>query len=580
MNLSGIEKFAVSTRRNLTVAVDAALSKLGFTADGKTPEKPIALPGGCVYQGDTISDETFVARWESLNSLISREGRKIAVERAAYTWFNRLVAIRILAKRHLIVPQLEWAANEANVPEIVYRMRTGGGTPNLTPAEDAALAVVRNDPTKTREQFAILVGAFCRETPILHAAFGEIDDWTMLLVPNNLLSSGGLVDALNDQTLLSDDDYAKDELIGWLYQYYIAERKAEVYDGFKKNKKAGTGEIPAATQIFTPNWIAKYLVENTVKDEETTFIDPCCGSGHMLLEGFKSLLEKYEEFGYSKRDAIKNIFEKNLTGVDLDPRARQLSTFALLIAASREDDSFADAKILPRVYDTSTPPADISTDAVAKALDTSKKDVVYEVCQALALLKDVGDNFGSLIKFDLSSVARTLLETRLDFVEDAGLKRSFGLILALTRNYSAIVTNPPYLGSSNLNIELKSYLEDNFKDGKSDLFAAFIIRLLDMCEKDGRVGMITMQSWMFLSSFETLRRKILEERTILSMLHLGAHAFDSIGGEVTQTTAFILDSEYLPDYEGVYYRLVDGQNEAEKEAMFLKAQGVSEGSVE
>lgn len=571
MNLSEIEKFAVSTRRNLTGAVDAALSKLGFTADGKTPEKPIALPGGCVYQGDTISDETFVVRWESLNSLISREGRKIAVERAAYTWFNRLVAIRILAKRHLIVPQLEWAENEAYVPLIVYRMRTGGGTPNLTSAEDAALAVVRNDPTKTREQFAILIGAFCRETPILNAAFGEIDDWTTLLVPGNLLSEGGLVDALNNSELLSDEDYSKDELIGWLYQYYIAERKAEVYDGFAKNKKAGVGEIPAATQIFTPNWIAKYLVENTIKDDETSFIDPCCGSGHMLLEGFKLLLNKYEEVGYSKRDAVKRIFETNLTGIDLDPRARQLSTFALLIAASREDESFSEAKILPRIFDTSTPPADISETAVAKVLDTTKKDVVYEVAQALALLKEVGDNFGSLIKFELSPVARTLLETRIDYVEDAALKRSFGLILALTRNYSALVTNPPYLGSGNLNTALKEYLEENYTDGKKDLFAAFIIRLLEMCKKGGRVGMITMQSWMFLSSFEELRRKILEERTILSMLHLGAHAFDSIGGEVTQTTAFILDSEYLPNYEGTYYRLVDGQNEAEKEAMFYES---------
>ena len=160
---------------------------------------------------------------------------------------------------------------------------------------------------------------------------------------------------------------------------------------------------------------------------------------------------------------------------------------------------------------------------------------------------------------------------RLGDVDDDGLKRIFGLMLALTGEYDALVTNPPYLGAGNLNVDLKQYLEMHYKDGKSDLFAAFILRLLELCKNGGRVGMITMQSWMFLSSFEALRRKILEEKTILSMLHLGAHAFDSIGGEVTQTTAFVIANEYIPDYEATYYRLVDGHNEAEKAAIFQGA---------
>ncbi|MBR4615908.1 MAG: N-6 DNA methylase [Kiritimatiellae bacterium] len=583
MNLSEIEKFATRARRNLTEGVDAALATLGFT--DKMPEAPVAVQGGWTYRGEIVEDADFGPRWKGLKEFIEKEGRKVAVERAAYTWFNRLVAIRILAKRGLVQPQLEWADASAHVPQIVHRMRTGGWIPNLSPGEDAALAHVRRDPTKTREQFAVLVGAFCRETPILKAAFGEIDDWTMLLVPSNLLADGGLVDDLNNSALLSDDDYCQDELIGWLYQYYIAERKAEVYDGFKKNKKAGVAEIPAATQIFTPHWIVKYLVENTLTPPATgnslttndyplttTFIDPCCGSGHILLEAFRRFLAAYDDLGYSKRDAIAQIFERNITGIDIDPRARQLSAFALLIAAAKEDESFADAHALPRVFDTSSaiisPIPGLAENGIAKALDTANKAAVGEMAAALGLLRERGDTVGSLLKLDISQETRALVETRLGDVEDEGLRRALALVLALTAKYDALVTNPPYLGAGNLDGDLKKYLEENYKDGKSDLFASFILRLLELCKDGGRVGMITMQSWMFLSSFEALRCKILEEKTILSMLHLGAHAFDSIGGEVTQTTAFVIANEYMPNYEATYYRLVDGQNEAEKEAMF------------
>lgn len=583
MNLSEIEKFAIRARRHLTEGVDAALAKLGFT--DKMPEAPVAVQGGWIYRGEVVEDADFGPRWKGLKEFIEKEeakeknkGRKVAVERAAYTWFNRLVAIRILAKRGLVQPQLEWADVSAHVPQIVHRMRTGAGTPNLSPGEDAALARIRRDPMKTREQFAILVGAFCRETPILRAAFGEIDDWTMLLVPSNMLAEGGLVDDLNNSALLSDDDYRQDELIGWLYQYYIAERKAEVYDGFKKNKKAGVAEIPAATQIFTPHWIVKYLVEKSISDadESAKFMDPCCGSGHILLEAFRRFLAAYDELGYSKRDAIAQIFERNITGIDIDPRARQLSTFALLIAAAKEDESFADAHALPRVFDTSSaiisPIPGLAENGIAKALDTANKAAVGEMAAALGLLRKRGDTVGSLLKLDISQETRALVETRLGDVEDEGLRRALALVLALSAKYDALVTNPPYLGAGNLDGDLKKYLEENYRDGKSDLFAAFILRLLELCKDGGRVGMITMQSWMFLSSFEALRRKILDEKTILSMLHLGAHAFDSIGGEVTQTTAFVIANEYIPDYEATYYRLVDGQNEAEKETMFQTAE--------
>ena len=580
MNLTKIENFAKNIRRSLMEGVDAALTLLGFT--DQMPEAPMAVQGGWTYRGKVVDDVEFGARWQRLKDFIAHEedGRKAAVERAAYTWFNRLVAIRILAKCGLVQPQLEWADQAAHIPVIVHRMRTGGWKPNLTPGEDAALARIRHDPTQTREQFAILAGAFCRETPILQASFGEIDDWTMLLVPTNLLAEGGLVDCLNDATLLSDEDYRQDELIGWLYQYYIAERKAEVYDGFKKKKKAGVAEIPAATQIFTPDWIVKYLVENTLDSADptsTSFLDPCCGSGHILLEGFRHLLAAYDELGYSKRVAVERIFANNLTGIDIDPRARQLSTFALLLAAAKEDDSFADAHALPRVFDTAGAVigdsiADNGTleNYIAKTLGTSKEKEIGEIRAALSLLRDRGENIGSLLKLDLAPETRALIKTRLPDVEDKVLRRALDRLLVLTGEYDALVTNPPYLGAGNLNATLKEYLEKHYKDGKGDLFSAFILRLIEMCKTGGRVGMITMQSWMFLSSFEAMRKCLLEKCTILSMAHLGAHAFDSLGGEVTQTTAFVLANEFYPGFAGTYYRLVDGKSEKEKKELFSK----------
>jgi len=562
MNLSEIEKFAVRARRNMTAGVKAALSALDMS------EAPMQVQGGWLHHGSPIADIEFGPRWHRLKEIIEREGEKVAIERAAYTWFNRLVAIRILAKRGLVPPQLEWADSAARVPRIVHRMRTGAGTPNLTPGEDAALSRVRSDPTKTREQFAILVGAFCRETPMLSKAFGEIDDWTFLLVPGNLLAENGLVDDLNNSELLSDADYASDELIGWLYQYYISERKAEVYDGFKKNQKAGVAEIPAATQIFTPNWIVKYLVENTLKDdnENAKFIDPCCGSGHILLEAFRRLLAVYDDLGYSKRDAITQIFERNITGIDIDPRARQLSAFALLLAATKEDESFADAHVMPRVYDTALVVGENITEGrIANALDTTNKAAIGEINAALAQLRERGDTVGSLLKLEISPETRALVETRLGDVEDEGLRRALALAIAITARYDALVTNPPYLSSDKINMEVKEYLKTNYKKGKDDLFAAFMLFASSHVVDRGRWGMITMQSWMFLSSFEPLRCDLLDTEQIVGLIHNGYGVFGSDYGSVT----FVMEKS-KPYFKGEYYRLVDVRNGADKELLFKK----------
>ncbi len=556
INLNKVGEFAKRARRDLMEGVDAALAKLGFT--DKVPDAPIQIQGGWTYRGELIDDVEFGGRWQRLKAFIEHEedGRMAAVERAAYTWFNRLAAIRILEKRNLVPPQLEWADRDAHVPAIVHRMRTGRGTPKLTSGENAALSRVRNDPAKTREQFAILVGAFCRGTPILQAAFGEIEDWTMLLVPPNLLAEGGLVDCLNDAALLSDDDYRQDELIGWLYQYYIAERHDEVYDGFKKNKKAGANEIPAATQIFTPNWIVKHLVENTLqpdKDgypEKARFMDPCCGSGHILLEWFRHLLPAYEDLGYSKKEAIKLILTQNIIGIDIDPRARQLSAFALLLAAAKEDASFADAHVQPRVFDTVSLPADIAPAAVATALGVTRGKETAEISTALAIVRKGGDTIGSLLKLNISPATRELAETRLATVADSEMQHSLGVVLALTASYSALVTNPPYLGADKLKVPVKEYLEKHYKDGKSDLMTAFMVFASEHVKDGGRWGMINLPSWMFIGSFEDLRRKLVENEQIVNLVHNGRGVFGSDFGSVT----FVFQKT-KPYGKGLYRRL-------------------------
>ena len=625
MDTTSIRNFAVAARERLIAGVDERLNMLGFDAEGNIPEenRPVRIEGGAKFRGEVLSDTSFFEKWTKLASDVRHRGRKEVRDAVAYTWFNRFCAIRIMAKRGFISPVLEYVGNkDARTPAIVASMRAGEQQ-KLFPDERGRLDRIRFDDTKTTEQFAILVMAFCRNNDVIRKCFGRPVDYTDLLLPYDILSPGGFVDALNDPETITDEDYQKDELIGWLYQYYISARKQEVFDSFKDGKKAEAEDIPAATEIFTPNWIVKYMVENSLgrlaienglggdftagwkylvredenlddsylridSPEDISFADVACGSGHILLEGFRHLLEIYDEAGYSRRQAVECIFSKNLLGIDLDARARQLSQFALLMAAMSIDRSFGDAKVMPRVLDMedTLEEGTYSRAEIAELLSVQDDSVLNELCEAFALLTQA-HNLGSIMKFDVSERTRGILSVKVGELEkvaednaasdelfDLASKYlpSLRLILALTARYSALAMNPPYMGSGNMNVALSDYVKDEYPNAKADLFSVFMEVATARCMKGGRVGMITMQSWMFLSSFEALRRKLLEEKTILSMAHLGAHAFDSIGGEVTQTTTFILANEHLPGYEGTYFRLVDGQNETEKETMFQEAQ--------
>lgn len=583
METNKLKRFATEARNILMQGVAHRFTALGFRRDGTPVEEPQLLGGGATFMGDTVTED-FYHKWQSLAAAIRRHGLKDVVEEAAYTWFNRLMAIRIMTKNGLIPPVLQYESPGVYVPLIVSEARQGR-LPQMGEEERSRLMPLLDDDSRTAEQFSLLIVAFCHATPIIHRCFGHIADYTELLLPANILAEGGFVDLINHTDFIAEEDYRSSELIGWLYQFYIAEKKDEV---FAAKGKFTASEIPAATQIFTPNWIVKYMVQNTVgriyldnnpyetevaqdwkylvnpseptPDDRTLrygdltelrLADLACGSGHILGEMFDMLYTIYINEGYSRREAIEHIFRRNLTGIDLDTRAKQLAQFALLLKACQRDAAFADCHCMPRVLDM--PKAELPLPA-----DTHLATEIEVINQLLA----DADTLGSIMKFHLSPAAREWVASLAEENEAAQL------VLALTEQYHALVMNPPYMGGGNMNAVLSNYVKKNYEAGKADLFSVF----MQVCEErlvaDGKYGMINMQSWMFLSSFEKLRTHLLETLQIDSMLHLGPRTFDELSGEVVQNTAFVV-TKHTPYTTGTYFRLVDGKNCGDKERMFL-----------
>lgn len=609
METNKLKRFATEARNILMQGVAHRFTALGFRPDGTPVEEPQLLGGGATFMGDTVTED-FYHKWQSLAAAIRRHGLKDVAEEAAYTWFNRLMAIRIMTKNGLIPPVLQYESPGVYVPLIVSEARQGR-LPQMSEEERSKLMPLLDDDSRTTEQFSLLIVAFCHATPILHRCFGHIADYTELLLPANILAEGGFVDLINHTDFIAEEDYRSSELIGWLYQFYIAEKKDEV---FAAKGKFTASEIPAATQIFTPNWIVKYMVQNTVgriyldnnpyeteaaqdwkylvNPSEPTpddrilrygdltdlrLADLACGSGHILGEMFDMLYTLYINEGYSRREAIENIFRRNLTGVDIDTRAKQLAQFALLLKACQRDASFADCHCMPRVLDMPQPYPDKEhlTRALADYIMTDNGEAITELADAVCLM-DEADNLGSIMKFGLSERTRNILAIRTEEYEQqtmpaesvSGLLPYMRIILALTERYHALVMNPPYMGSGNMNVVLSNYVKKNYEAGKADLFSVFMQVAEERLAENGKYGMINMQSWMFLSSFEKLRTHLLETLQIDSMLHLGPRTFDELSGEVVQNTAFVV-TRHTPYTTGTYFRLVDGKSCGDKERMFL-----------
>ena len=614
MDTNRIKRFATEARNILKVGIAAKTTTLGFDKKGQVAVHlmPQLMQGGSVWNGQLLP-EGFYHQWMSLYHRVSQKGLDEVYEEAAYTWFNRLCAIRILQKNGLCAPVLEYA-DAARTPRIVDDARQGH-MPQMKENVRQRLIDLLDDDTKVTEQFAVLITAWCYDNPIINKCFSAIADYTELLLPNNILAEGGFIDLLNHTDFITDEEYQSPELIGWLYQFYISERKDEV---FAKKGKFEADEIPAATQIFTPNWIVKYMVQNTVgriyldnnpyetqlqkkwqylvepsekpatdtilKYNELTDLkvaDLACGSGHILNECFDLLYDLYIAEGYGRGEAIESIFRHNLTGIDLDTRAKQLATFALLLKACQKDSAFADSHCLPNVL--AMPKVDRYTwrdtgGHFNAYYQIHQSDVNEELDNAFHLMKDA-DTLGSIMKFSVSETTRNYLCKAVDCYEQkpvhekcfALLVAGFKVILTLTEQYHALVINPPYMGGGNMNVTLSKYVKDNYEDGKADLFSVFMVMGMERLLANGKMAQINMQSWMFLSSFERLRIHFLEDYNIDNMLHLGPRTFDELSGEVVQNTAFVFGKNGTSSQGGTYYRLVDGKNCADKEHMFLNA---------
>ncbi|WIM05721.1 MAG: BREX-1 system adenine-specific DNA-methyltransferase PglX [Candidatus Nitricoxidivorans perseverans] len=568
-----------------------------------------------VMQTESVARRENADAVKKLEEAIKQSGQEQVIERVAYTWFNRFCALRFMdVSRYTRIGVVSPTEGQFQ-PEILAEAKMGHIDEDMVADKarqkiSALLAgrVPSHDPQG--EAYRLLVVAACnawhKAMPFL---FERINDYTELLMPDDLLSGNSILAYTREA--MTPDACQDVEVIGWLYQFYISEKKDAVFEGLKKNQKITPENIPAATQLFTPHWIVRYLVENALgrlwllnrpgsrlaekmeyyippEQPETDFLkigspeeiricDPACGSGHMLTYTFDLLYAIYEEEGYDSADIPEKILTHNLYGIELDERAGELAAFALTMKARAKQRRFFNKGIKPNIcvlekvaFDREE--LDEYMSAVGRDLFThGLRDTLQQFSEA--------DNFGSLIVPKVASVSDVL--AALDgkdmggnlFLADTHQRVLKVLRMAdyLSPRYAVVLANPPYMGGKGMNGRLSAWAKESYPDSKSDLFAMFIERNLDLAVRGGTVAMITMQSWMFLSSFEALRTRILNQRTILSMAHLGARAFDSIGGEVVSTTAFVLENAQKPHYRGAYMRLVDGNSEAEKMAMLTKA---------
>lgn len=590
METTKLRRFAQYARRSLLELVEAKLQLVLQPESAARRETPVVV--------------------RQLEGQIQGSSREQVIDRVAYTWFNRFCALRFMDVNGYTRIRVVSPADEGQFqPEILAEAKAGhideGRVPEKVRGQIAALlggTTASHDPQQ--EAFRLLVVAECnsfhRAMPYL---FERIADYTELLMPDDLLSGNSILSYTREA--MTPDACRDVEVIGWLYQFYISEKKDEVFEGLKKNKKITPENIPAATQLFTPHWIVRYLVENSLgrlwmlnhpasllagqmdyyikpevpesdflqiaKPEDIKVCDPACGSGHMLTYAFDLLYAIYEEVGTDPTEIPEKILTHNLYGIELDARAGELAAFALTMKARARQRRFFNKAIAPNICVLEK--VRFSDDALDEYMAEVGPDLFTQELRETLKQFEEADNFGSLIRPKLTNVQDVLpvLESK-DLAGNLFLKDTHDRVLKVLRQtdylspkYQVVIANPPYMGTKGMSARLGAWAKYSYPRSKSDLFAMFIERNLVLAIPAGAVAMITMQSWMFLSSFESLRAHILGKHTILSLAHLGAHAFDSIGGEVVSTVAFVLHNCHSAEYEGVYLRLVDGSSESEKE---------------
>ncbi|MDY0207736.1 MAG: BREX-1 system adenine-specific DNA-methyltransferase PglX [Pseudomonas sp.] len=595
MDTAKLKTFASLARRNLIEQVKAKLSLVMAVDSPAQREAPKAL--------------------KQLQEVIAQDGQEQVIERVAYIWFNRVCALRFMdTNRYTRIGVVSPAEGQFQ-PEILAEAKMGHIDDSQVPeaTRQKIFALLNNQQPSAdpqAEAYRLLLVATCNYwNAAMPFLFQRIDDYTELLMPDNLLSANSIL--AQTREAMTAEACADVEVIGWLYQFYIAEKKDQVFEGLKKNKKVTPENIPAATQLFTPDWIVRYLVENSLgrlwllnrpksalaermdyyikpeqaeqdflrlsTPEEIKICDPACGSGHMLTYAFDLLYAIYEEEGYEPADIPEKILTNNLYGVEIDERAGELAAFALTMKARAKQRRFFSKGVKPNICVLEN--INFKEDELDEYIDFVGRDLFTVSLKTTLRQFEEADNFGSLIRPDSTDVDAILQTLELkDISGQLFLNQTHQKVLQvleqanyLSPKYHIVIANPPYKKKADLNNSLQNWLEKFFVDGKYDLYQAFILRNAKLAMSHGYVAMITMQGWMFAPRYEALRSNILKNSSILSMAQLGERAFDSIGGDVVSTTAFVFSNNRIPGLKGHFLRLTDGVNEEEKKQSLLSA---------
>lgn len=642
MNKTAIKNFAIWARNKLIADVSYDARLIGITEDGIAKPLPQSFGGTQFFDIGTaepysISGEAVRQRDKLIEVIQQKEkdtdyktAYQYVIEEVAYTWFNRLIAIRFMEVNDYLPSHIRVLSSESGKLEPDLVTTPFDAELPFTAEEEAQIFQLKQD-NKLDEVFRILFLKQCNAlNEILPALFEKTKNYTELLLSLSVIDQDGVVYHLIHD--IPEDDFniergGQVEIIGWLYQYYNTEPKAAA---FAKNGKITKEEIPAVTQLFTPDWIVRYMVENSLgrlwveghpdcglkenwkyyleeaqqepevqvklaeirkeyaalTPEDIKLIDPCMGSGHILVYAFDVLMQIYESAGYSQRDAAKSILEHNIYGLDIDDRAYQLAYFAVMMKARQYNRRILNGENTCHVY------AIKESNSINRAhlkffgaglSDLEKNAAKMQLEDLLDTLTDAKE-YGSILNVESYNwdllrrfVAAEDTDGQISMdsvgVEDTAeqLNRLIDIGETMARKYWVTCTNPPYAGTSNLSANVNNFVKKNYSDSKADLFAVFIERCRQMTADNGYQAMITQHSWMFLSSFEKLREKMMLTETV-NMAHLGARAFEEIGGEVVQTTAFVRCANHVDGYKGTYCRLIEPTSQQGKEDMFLAGQ--------
>ena len=619
MNKNAIQKFAIWARKELIAQVSQRAYQYGIDESGFGDASADTLNGRLLTAEEKSQRQELIGR-------IKEKGYKQVMEEVAYTWFNRSIALRFMEVNNYLPSHIRVFSDSTGAfkPEILSDV-LHLDLPGLN-REKVAEYIESND-TEGLYRYLLLTQCNALNDP-LPRMFEKMGSYTELLLPNNILKQDSVLGHMVADIPEADWQNAV-QIIGWLYQYYNTELKDDTFALLKKNVKITKERIPSATQLFTPDWIVRYMVENslgrlwleghpndelhdgwkyyldeaeqepeveaqlaklreeykTIKPEEIKVIDPCMGSGHILVYAFDVLMQIYEATGYSQRDAAQSILENNLFGLDIDDRAAQLAYFAVMMKARQYDRRLLTRGIQPHIYAFAESNTITTATLHDMGITLSQDEYDTAVKQVLRLLDELRDakEYGSILTvtpcdWDLLrrfAVPRTedeggqqLFGIHGEQIAAPLLQRLINIGEALSQQYDVVVTNPPYMAVSNAGAKVNDYVKKNFPDSKADMFAVFIERCGQMTKKNGYQAMITQHAWMFLSSFEKLRTKLLAV-DIVNMVHLGARAFEEIGGEVVQTTSFVIRKSHIADYKGEYCRLIEPISQQGKEDMFL-----------